>query len=175
LTDRSGIISQSEGIEAGLASNHVQIRGKHGGGFVVNVEGLHHLHCLNLLRQSLYYNFEYYSSRGEGAFVNKEPVLRLHVCKYVPWNVEPLADERKAHCLDILRQQLMCTIDTGVLGQVWWNKEAPTAFPDFNTRHMCRNFEGVRMWAFEGQAPVDVPRDWLMPPGSLEDVFEEMP
>jgi len=40
-----------------------------------------------------------------------------------------------AHCLDILRQQLMCTVDIGVLGQIWWNKESPTAYPDFNTRH----------------------------------------
>jgi hypothetical protein len=92
-----------------------------------------------------------------------------------PSSVEILADGRKAHCLDILRQHLMCTVDIGVLGQVWWNKKAPAAFPDFNTKHICRDFEGVRRWAFERQAPVDVPDDWLMPPGSLEDVSDEMP
>jgi len=85
------------------------------------------------------------------------------------------ADEKKAHCLDILRQQLMCAVDTGVLGQVWWNKDAPTAFPDFNTKHTCKDFEEVRRWAFERQAPVDIPGDWLMPPKSLEDALEEMP
>ncbi len=80
-----------------------------------------------------------------------------------------------AHCLDILRQQLMCTVDIGVLGQVWWNRDQPTAYPDFNTQHKCRNFEEVRQWAFEHQAPEDVPEDYLKWPMSVEDVYETMP
>jgi hypothetical protein len=82
---------------------------------------------------------------------------------------------RLAHCLDILRQQLMCTVDVGILGQIWWNKEAPIAFPDFNTKHKCRNFEDVRKWAEEHQAPAEVPEDYLEPPRSLDEVFETMP
>jgi len=35
----------------------------------------------NLLRQSLYYNFDYYHERGEGAFQNPDDILRFHVCK----------------------------------------------------------------------------------------------
>lgn len=69
----------------------------------------------------------------------------------------------------------MCTVDVGLLGQVWWNKESPTAFPDFNTKHICRKFEAVREWAFEHQAPKEVPRDWLVPPRDLSVVSEEMP
>ena len=41
----------------------------------------------------------------------------------------------------------MCNVDTGVLGQVWVNPEKPTAFPDFNTRHLCKNYNAVREWA----------------------------
>src|SRR3569833_284290 len=44
----------------------------------------------------------------------------------------------KGHCVDIIRQVLMCNVDTGVLGQVWANKDKPAAFPDFNTRHKVR-------------------------------------
>ncbi|TKA50314.1 hypothetical protein B0A49_11075 [Cryomyces minteri] len=124
-----------------------------------NVEGLHHLHCLNLLRQSLYYNFDYYHKRGEGAFVNNDAILRFHV----------------SHCLDILRQQLMCTVDIGVLGQVWWNKDEPTAYPDFNTEHRCRNFDVVRQWAEAHQAPDEVPLDYLKPPMDLDHVYAEIP
>ena len=80
-----------------------------------------------------------------------------------------------AHCLDILRQQLMCTVDIGLLGQVWWNREMPLAYPDFNTKHTCRNFEEVRKWAEAHQAPKDVPADYLSPPRSIEDVFEAIP
>jgi hypothetical protein len=69
----------------------------------------------------------------------------------------------------------MCTVDVGVLGQVWWNKEHPTAYPDFNTQHMCRNFEDVRKWAEAHQAPEDVPEDYLMNPRTMEDISEAIP
>lgn len=41
----------------------------------------------------------------------------------------------------------MCNVDTGVLGQVWVDPEGPEAFPDFNTKHVCKNYENVRQWA----------------------------
>jgi hypothetical protein len=34
-----------------------------------------------------------------------------------------------------------------MLGQVWVDPNEPTAFPDFNTRHTCKNYENVREWA----------------------------
>jgi Mycotoxin biosynthesis protein UstYa len=69
----------------------------------------------------------------------------------------------------------MCSVDIAVLGQVWWNHDEPTAFPDFNTKHKCRNFEAVRQWAYEHQAPERVPEDYLQPPRSLDDVYEAVP
>jgi hypothetical protein len=50
----------------------------------------------------------------------------------------------------MLRQVLMCKADVGVLGQVWWKPKGyshPTALIDFNTKHRCRDYEGVRKWA----------------------------
>lgn len=76
--------------------------------------------------------------------------------------------------MDILRQQLMCTVDLGLLGQIWWDKGYPQAFPDFNTQHVCRDFEMVRKWAEDNQAPVEVPKDYLLIPRS-EDVLESIP
>lgn len=87
------------------------------------------------------------------------------------WLFQRYADVIPAHCLDILRQNLMCTIDIGMLGQVWWNRPAPQAYPDFNTEHKCKNFDAVRQWAFENQAPEEVPADYLRIPKS-EDVLE---
>ncbi|MCJ1408302.1 hypothetical protein MMC19_002377 [Ptychographa xylographoides] len=156
---RSAIVPSKLAELSGLAPSQVQVNEKYGGGFPANVEGLHHLHCLNLLRQSLYYNFDYYYERKEGAFINADDILRLHV----------------SHCLDILRQQLMCTVDVGVLGQIWWDKQSPKAYVDFNTRHKCRNFDAVRQWAKEHQAPKEVPDDYLKPPRSLDDVYATMP
>jgi hypothetical protein len=69
----------------------------------------------------------------------------------------------------------MCTADIGVLGQVWWNKQAPTAYVDFNTNHKCRNFEAVRQWAEEHQMPEEVPTDYLQPPEIEDTVYDEIP
>ncbi|KAH8775126.1 hypothetical protein BGZ57DRAFT_371344 [Hyaloscypha finlandica] len=156
---RSIAVPLSEATKSGLKPPQVQINPKYGGGFPANVEGLHHLHCLNLVRQSLYYNIDYYRAEGKGAFVNEDMIVRHHV----------------SHCLDIIRQQLMCTVDTGMLGQVWWDKRFPKAFVDFNTEHKCKNFDAVRQWAEERQLPEKVPDDFLKPPRSEEEVYEEIP
>jgi len=36
----------------------------------------------NLLRQALYFNFDYYNAKGEGAFMNKPHIVQKHVSKY---------------------------------------------------------------------------------------------
>ena len=38
------------------------------------------------------------------------------------------------------------------------------SFVDFNTQHVCRNFENVREWAEERQLPVEVPYGILEAP-----------
>lgn len=158
---RSARVPDELAERSGLTKDHVHIRSKYGGGYPANVEGLHHLHCLNLLRKALYYNIDYYREMSEGAFKNEEYIVRVHV----------------SHCLDILRQQLMCTVDLGVLGQIWWNRERPTPFVDFNTEHRCKNFEAVREWAERNQLPPDdeTPKDYLEPPTRETYVWPEIP
>ncbi|SCO87576.1 uncharacterized protein FRV6_11703 [Fusarium oxysporum] len=99
---RSGVISYKDGLSSGLDDSFVQRAPQHGGGFIINVEGMHHLHCLNLLRKFLWYKYEYYKDLGGHAFKNDGEVFRMHV----------------THCLDTVRQVLMCNVDTGGLGQV---------------------------------------------------------
>jgi hypothetical protein len=76
---RATIVPASLAPKAGLQQSQVQVREKYGGGYPANVEGLHHLHCLNLLRQGLWFNFEYYHSLAQGAFINSDDILRFHV------------------------------------------------------------------------------------------------
>lgn len=40
---RAGVISYEDGLASGLGQSFVQRAGKYGGGFLVNVEGMHHL------------------------------------------------------------------------------------------------------------------------------------
>ncbi|KAL4879877.1 hypothetical protein BJY04DRAFT_219684 [Aspergillus karnatakaensis] len=152
-------VPPEEASRSGITPDQVQISDAYGGGYPANVEGLHHLHCLNLLRQSLYYNYNYYYTQATGAFKNNDFILRKHV----------------SHCLDILRQQLMCTIDVGVLGQVWIHPDNPSPFVDFNTEHQCRNFEDIRQWAERNQLPVETPGDFLRPPLEGQRVLSEVP
>ncbi|CAM1510541.1 Fc.00g008760.m01.CDS01 [Cosmosporella sp. VM-42] len=163
VDSRAGIISHEDGLASGLDDSFVQRAEKHGGGFLVNVEGMHHLHCLNLVRKSLYFNFDYYKKMKMHAFQNDDDILHLHV----------------THCLDTIRQVLMCNVDTGVLGQVWVASDDPNdpiAFPDFNTRHVCKNYEDVRDWAVKLQAPPneETPDDFLKLP-SKEDIIPVTP
>ncbi|KAJ5158906.1 uncharacterized protein N7500_008557 [Penicillium coprophilum] len=156
---RSVRIPLEDAEQSGLAADQVKINAKYGGGFPANVEGLHHLHCLNLLRQSLYYNYDYYHAKGEGPFTNNDYIVRLHV----------------SHCLDIIRQELMCTVDSGVLGQVWIYPENPEPYVDFNTKHRCKNFDAVRRWAEKNQLPQDPPADFLQPPSEGDRIYSRMP
>lgn len=80
--------------------------------------------------------------------------------------------------MDIIRQQLMCTVDIGVMGQVWFQParaERPEAYVDFNTEHVCRNFEDVRKWAKGRQIPSEVPFDFLEPPKAGDRVYHTIP
>ncbi|KAH0165131.1 hypothetical protein KCU67_g4852, partial [Aureobasidium melanogenum] len=83
----------------------------------------------DLLRKGAWYNYPHYKDQAAGPFANTEDILKVHY----------------THCLDILRQQIMCTADTGVFGQ-WWVKHIGP-FVDFNTKHKCKNFEDIRVWA----------------------------
>ena len=96
---------------------------------------------------------------------------------YVVLCAEIITDRIVAHCLDILRQQLMCQVDIGVLGQVWVHPTDPEPFVDFHTVHKCRDFEAIRKWAEERQLPPieDLPRDWSLMPPEEEDVYPEIP
>lgn len=152
-------VPEEQAEAAGISKGHVRINKKYGGGYPANVEGLHHLHCLNLLRQTLKYNYDYYEALGEGAFKNDEPIVKLHV----------------THCLDIIRQQLMCRADVGVFGQVWTQPEDPKPFVDFNTKHKCVNYDAIRQWAEERQLPEEVPKDFLEPPNSESTIYPGTP
>ncbi|EGC45034.1 conserved hypothetical protein [Histoplasma capsulatum var. duboisii H88] len=145
------IVPEDEAETYGIQKGQVKRMKEQGGGFYANVEVFHHLHCLNLLRQTSHFNFEYYSRKGEGPFKDPEERLQTHI----------------GHCIDILRQQVMCTADVGIFGQ-WWVKHIGP-FVDFNTVHKCRNFEEIRKWAEKHQSsrendkPQKMPGDIVLP------------
>lgn len=70
----------------------------------------------------------------------------------------------------------MCTVDTGVLGQVWVFPDEPTPFVDFNTKHKCKNFDAIRQWAEDNQLPEQPPPNFIQQiPKEGEKVYKEIP
>lgn len=69
----------------------------------------------------------------------------------------------------------MCTVDSGVLGQIWIYPENPEPYVDFNTQHRCKNFDAVRRWAEENQLPQDPPSDFLQAPSEGDRIYSQMP
>jgi hypothetical protein len=71
----------------------------------------------------------------------------------------------------------MCFPDIGVFGSVWVrNGTHIRPFVDFNTEHMCMNFDQIREWAQERQIAEEVPPDFMEDP-ELEgrEILEEFP
>ncbi|KAE9370920.1 hypothetical protein N431DRAFT_442697 [Stipitochalara longipes BDJ] len=96
------------------------------GEYMVILEVFHQLHCLNLLRR---WNYKEYYGDDPEAPQNQ----RLH----------------RDHCIDILRQHIMCNVDVGLVTTGWVKKpfsEGARLWDDFSTVHVCRNFETIREW-----------------------------
>ncbi|KAI1074525.1 hypothetical protein F5B20DRAFT_432849 [Whalleya microplaca] len=133
-----------------------------GGMYDVGVEVFHQLHCLvslysapmspylglgevhrngqNLIRKYTYRTYYDLPENKPTEFTDSEPVLRSHV----------------DHCIDMLRQVLMCQADVGIVTYNWVEGWAD-AYPDFSTQHKCRKFDRIVAWADQHSTPVEDP------------------
>ena len=99
-----------------------------GGGYLAVVDVFHELHCLNYVRE--YLHQDYYK-------VKEPPESRiLHV----------------DHCIDTLRQTLMCHGDIA-LHTFDWIPDYRRPWPNFNVVHECRNFDAIYDWAEKHSVP----------------------
>lgn len=100
-------------------------------GYITGLEVYHQLHCLDLVRKHLYpdrYGGDKYMS-PEG---KKEYWIHLE------------------HCIDNLRQTIMCYSDISTIP--WkWNERVGAEFPDAHTTHVCRDFDRLTEWMLEGE------------------------
>ena len=81
------------------------------------------------------------------------------------------------HCLEMLRQFVMCHADVGIITHRWV-KDFPRPYPDFNTRHQCRNFDSAYQWTIDKQVSEEdggPPRDWKYEPTKGDVVLDVAP
>lgn len=96
-------------------------------GYRVGIEVFHQLHCLNLLRRVTYR--DYYEPLG-GEFADGAEKLQKHT----------------DHCIEVLRLNLQCNADVGLF-TFYMIEGDPLAWPQLNSKHVCRDFDAVKAWA----------------------------
>ncbi|KAG2038079.1 hypothetical protein BDR03DRAFT_1091496 [Suillus americanus] len=101
---------------------------EHGGGYMASVEVIHQLHCVDMIRRASWGEQDHSTSHE---FL-PEVFRRIHL----------------DHCIEMLRQNLMCRGDVTMLTYDW-AKGTEGPLPNFNTPHRCRNFEKILDWVDE--------------------------
>ncbi|KAF8972081.1 hypothetical protein BDZ97DRAFT_1650481, partial [Flammula alnicola] len=97
----------------------------------------HQLHCLNMIR------------------------IALHP-EYYPEKDQP-DEEHVSHCVDTIRQSLMCNADISV--NVWqWNHETSMVVGYSTQAHTCKKFDKLVEWALERRI-----QNWIDPTVFVED------
>ncbi|RYP57813.1 hypothetical protein DL769_009263 [Monosporascus sp. CRB-8-3] len=119
-----------------------------GGGFFLQPEFSHQLHCVNLLRKASHFKYSYYKTHDPD-FRDKDETFKVHL----------------DHCVEMLRQFVMCHAEVGLVTAHWIQQRA-RPWPDFNTKQICRDFDGVLKWTREHQLPESAPMMPLKPEGA---------
>jgi hypothetical protein len=95
------------------------------GNVIAQVDVFHQIHCLNYLRQEVHFDY-YYANRSMTL------MRKVHV----------------HHCIYMLLQNLMCTVDLNVITYNWIGKQH-LPFQDFGLQKKCRDFEAILAWQRE--------------------------
>jgi hypothetical protein len=145
------IIPEEYAERVGFSPGMVKQRASDGGGFMAQMEVFHQLHCLDTLRQGLYFNYDYYHENRDGVWGRSDAVVRKHMGKSLSLHTILCSGKltyRTGHCLDLLRLQLQCTADVGLISMMWVNATGtPVEFAKFTGEHRCRDFGAIREWA----------------------------
>ncbi|ODA76941.1 hypothetical protein RJ55_07457 [Drechmeria coniospora] len=99
-----------------------------GGRFQVGMEAFHQLHCLNYVRM---YTYQDHYGTVDYDMIAEGPKER---------------QEHKDHCVEVLRQRLMCNPDLNVYSYHWTQKNN-VPFGNLYTSHQCVDWDRFYAWA----------------------------
>ena len=94
---------------------------------LAQIDSQHQLHCLDMLRKAAYRDYYYPGDRQRFSLKH--------------WT-------HLSHCVDILRQNLVCQANVDVHTYNWVETQR-YPFPDFGIRHRCRDHGAVLEWLRE--------------------------
>ncbi|KAG4443326.1 hypothetical protein IFR05_001195 [Cadophora sp. M221] len=108
--------------------------------YMSEIDVFHQLHCLDALRRTNVLNYDYYW----GSIYNYEPPVMF--------------ESHVDHCIDILRQNIMCNSDLDMLTYNWRHTQH-NPFPDVGPKKFCRDFDALMRWQEEVELK-DEPAKW---------------
>lgn len=139
-------VSEEDYIRAGYSTRTAaKFPPELGGGYMVTTTGAHQLHCMHYIWQD-----------HHKALVPE----MLRKSREVP----EMYERHYEHCIDYLRQSLMCSYDTTIVTYNWvLDHQKPT--PNGNAMHKCVDYDGIQEWLKE--RAVDMPEgfEWTQPQG----------
>ncbi|KAI1108878.1 hypothetical protein F5Y14DRAFT_458896 [Nemania sp. NC0429] len=100
--------------------NRTAIKLSDGSGYFGQLSAYHHLHCLKYIRQVLHP--DYYDTNTTDR------------------------DEHVDHCIDDIRQALMCHADTSIVTFDWRGPNWRRPWPNFNIDHTCVDWDALVDW-----------------------------
>ncbi|KAL9023681.1 MAG: hypothetical protein Q9196_007047 [Gyalolechia fulgens] len=114
-----------------------------GGGYIAATIGSHQLHCLHYIWQD--HHMEYFPKTQD----KQQRVPELYERHY-------------EHCVDYIRQSLMCQFDTGIIPYNWvLDHQNPT--PNANTHHKCVDWDALQSWLKDRAVEVPEGFVWYQP------------
>jgi len=127
------------GVDRNIAVHPSQLKGKTSvqlqdgtGRVLINLDVFHNLHCLNMVRERLFPSYYMNSSHHRDG----EDIQLGHI----------------NHCIDAIRQSLMCHGDIAI-GTYSWKMDHPIPWPNFHIEHECRNWDRILEWAEKHHVP----------------------
>ncbi|KAK9771978.1 putative Cyclochlorotine biosynthesis protein O [Seiridium cardinale] len=121
-----GVVTISQAENDRLSRPSASMRGD-ASEHIVEIAMFHQLHCLKWLRQ------EFWAQEDAIETGRPRPVMAQR-------------QEHFDHCIDYLRQVIMCHGDITPI-TFEWNTELNTYLAHHSTEHVCRNFEALFHWA----------------------------
>ncbi|TID24973.1 hypothetical protein E6O75_ATG04178 [Venturia nashicola] len=115
--------------EAEMQQHHLSTKGAvrwpkdtTGKTYIGHMDIFHLMHCLNEVRKGNWFNY----------YRNNE-------------TLDPTYYVHQSHCLDVLRQELMCTGSLNLF-RYQWQESQHNPWPDFNVERQCRRWEDIVDW-----------------------------
>ncbi|KAI0475464.1 hypothetical protein GGR56DRAFT_666453 [Xylariaceae sp. FL0804] len=125
-----------------------------GGGYVATTMGTHQLHCLHFVWQ------DHHRER----LVPADSSVQGKAQAAAAGPGEEMYERHYEHCVDLIRQSLMCSFDTGLITYDWVRQhQNPT--PNANAPHRCVDWDAAQAWLRERAVEVPEGFAWSQPEG----------